>query len=251
MLVYFRFKLHLRCDPCVYAGQFSCQDTHPVQRRPCLLTADPDISRSGLYISKGLRHNAGRIIPVSQFPAVEIIKIRDLRHRAFRERTLDCLHPCQITLIHAQPSVLGPSHLLDRRLPPQRTPQFRNERARRVVKQIYFAVRCLYIASMTGFLKDRIRIIVLWLQMVRVLSLIGHSGSGSKDRILRIFLVRPPHIPGTSHGNTMIISGSALSAHDIIPPVVFGKMRCLDTSPIRASSPDALRISNDLLFFRR
>ena len=104
---------------------------------------------------------------------------------------------------------------------------------------------------MTGFLKDRIRIIVLRLQMVRVISLIGHSGSGCKDRILRIFLVRSPHIPGTSHGNTMIISGSALSTHDIIPSVMFGKMRRLDTPPVRTASPDALRISNDLLFFRR
>ena len=61
--------------------------------------------------------------------------------------------------------------------------------------QIHFALRGLYIASVTGFLQNRIRIVIFWFQMIRVMAFIGFSGHRSQDRILRVLFIRSPDVP--------------------------------------------------------
>ena len=83
--------------------------------------------------------------------------------------------------------------------------------------------------------------------MIRIVPFIGFPRDTGHDRILRILLVRPPYLCRPSHGNTMIITGTALSAHDVIISVPLRQMRGLDTSPVRTSPPHLLRITDDRL----
>ena len=86
--------------------------------------------------------------------------------------------------------------------------------------------------------------------MIRIVSFIGYHRIGGYDRILRISLIRSPYVLGTPHRHTMVIACTTLGTHNIIIAVPFGKMRCLDAATVCASTPDALRIADDLLFLR-
>ena len=55
--------------------------------------------------------------------------------------------------------------------------------------QINFSFGKFHIASMTGFLKYSVRIIVLWFQMVWILALVGFSRNAGNDGILRVFFI--------------------------------------------------------------
>ena len=116
--------------------------------------------------------------------------------------------------------------------------------------QIHLTGRKLNIASMTRLLKNRIRIIILRLQMIRILSLIGFSGYTGHNRILRIFFIWTPDIFGTPHSNTVVISCTAFRTHNIIILSALCQMRSFDAASVCTASPDSFWISYDFLIFR-
>ena len=119
------------------------------------------------------------------------------------------------------------------------------------MNQIDFSCRKFHITSMTGFLKNRVRIIVFRFQMIRILSFIRFSRYTCHNRVLRIFFIWSPDVFGTSHGHTVIVSCATLSTHDIIIVSTLCQMRSFHAASVCAAFPYDLRISYDLLLFRR
>ena len=116
--------------------------------------------------------------------------------------------------------------------------------------QIYLTKLCLDIAAVSRLLQQYIRVEIFRFQMIRIVSFIGYHRVGGYDRILWISLIRSPYVFGTPHRHTMVIACTTLGTHNIIITVPFGKMRCFDAATVCASTPDALRIADDLLFLR-
>ncbi len=86
--------------------------------------------------------------------------------------------------------------------------------------------------------------------MVRVLPLIGLSRYAGDYGIHGVPLIGPPHIPGTPHSDTVVITRAALRAHDVIKLSSPGQMGCFNASPVRTAPPHAPRISHDFFFIR-
>ena len=74
----------------------------------------------------------------------------------------------------------------------------------------------------------------------------GNCWIGCNNRILRITLVGSPYLFASAHGDTMIVTCTSLSTHDIIIAISLCQMRCFDTAPICSAFPDALGIADDL-----
>ena len=252
VLMHLRPKFHLRRDARVNAGQLARKNTHFIKRSTRLLPAQAQPARPRRHIGKALRHLARRIVEISQRSAVEIVKVRRLRHFTRRQAALRRLRLRKISSVrHAQPAVVRPHHFLDRRLASERAAQLRHKRPRRQMYQIDLAGRQLHVASMTGFLQNGVGIVILWLQMVGIMTLVGITRHTGNDRILRVSLIWSPDVFRTSHCHAVIIPGTSLRAHQIIPSVLLCEMRSLDAATVRASPPDALRVPDDLLLFWR
>ena len=86
--------------------------------------------------------------------------------------------------------------------------------------------------------------------MIPVGALVVLFRIGSYDRIARICFVRTVNVFGTSHRHTVVITGAALCAHDVIILAAFRQMRSFDTSTVGAAAPEAFRHSNDFFRFR-
>ena len=252
MLVYFRCEFHLCGDPCVYACKLSGQDTYFVERGSGFLSTKAHIAFSCFHICKTLGHDPWRVIEVPKLISVKIIKVRSFFHWVFRKGSFRHFNFRQIASIcHAEPVIFGPHHFLNGRLSSKCTAKFRYKRSGAEMDQINFSCGKFHIASMTGFLKYRVRIIVLWFQMVWILALVGFSRNAGNDGILRVFFIWAPDIFGTSHRNAVVISGASLCTHDVVILASFCEMRCLDAASVCATSPDPLRITDDLFFLRR
>ena len=249
--MHFRCEFHLCGDPRIYTCKLSGQDAYFVERCSGFLSAKAHIAFSCFHICKTLRHDPWRIIKVSKLIPIEIIKVRSLFHRIFRKGGFRHLDLRQIASIcHAKPVIFRPHHFLDSCLSSKCTAKLRYKRSGAEMDQINLSCWKFHIASVSGFLENRIRIIVLWFQMIRILTLIGFSGNTGNDRIFRIFFIWPPDISGTSHGNTMIVSSSTLCTHDVIVLTSFCKVRSFNAATVCAASPDPLRITDDLFFLR-
>ena len=149
----FRLEFHLGRHFRIYAGQFSCKDADFIQRGSGFLSSDSHIPRTDLHICKSLWHDSWGIIPVSKFISVEIVKIRNLRYRIFRELAFFYIFFCKIIIvIHAKPSFFCPFHLLDRSFSPESTTKFRCKWSGTKMYQINLSKWRFHITSVTGFL---------------------------------------------------------------------------------------------------
>ena len=85
--------------------------------------------------------------------------------------------------------------------------------------------------------------------MIRVLTFKRLPGNTGENRIFRVALIWSPNVPRTPHGNTVIITRSSFRTHNVIIFSPSGQMGCLNTAPIRSSSPHPLRIADNSLLF--
>ena len=118
------------------------------------------------------------------------------------------------------------------------------------MNQVYLTGRKFYIASVSGFLQNGVRIVIFRFQMIGILSLIRLSRYTGHNRILRIFFIWSPDISGASHCNTVIVSCAAFCAHNVIIFSSFSQMRSFDATSVCAASPDSFRISYNFFFGR-
>ena len=103
---------------------------------------------------------------------------------------------------------------------------------------------------MTGLLKDRIRIIIFRLQVIRIMPFIRFSRPAGDDWIHGILFVWSPDMFRASHGDTVVIARSALRTHDVIVVPPFRQMGSLDAAPVRASAPDPFYMALNFLLLR-
>ena len=116
--------------------------------------------------------------------------------------------------------------------------------------QIYLTQGSFHIAAVASLLQHHIRVVILGLEVIRIMALVGNRRIGCDNGILRVTRIGTPHVFRTSHGHAVVITGSALGAHDIVVTVPLGQMRCLDAASVRTAFPDAFRIADDLFLLR-